>query len=102
AALCNLHAQTFAGAFCLRPKQSSQLSNSAVSDINHNSIKYGCEFTKSKEPQMHRTPFFFAIRTLKSKIKANEPDSIAARDRCQPGCGWRSGGTSCFRGERAN
>jgi hypothetical protein len=74
AAFCNLHAQTFAGAFCLRPKQSSQLSNSAVSDINHHSTKYGCGFTKSKKPQMHRTPFFFAIRTLKSKIKANEPD----------------------------
>jgi len=48
AALCDLHAQTFAGAFCLLAKQSSELSNSAVGDINHRCVKYGCGFTKSK------------------------------------------------------
>jgi len=48
AALCNLHAQTFARAFCLRCKQSSELSNSALSYINHRCVKYGCGFTKSK------------------------------------------------------
>src|SRR5438477_1536318 len=48
AALCNLHAQTFSGAFCLRPTQSSELSNSAVSDINHRWIKYGCGFPSQR------------------------------------------------------
>jgi hypothetical protein len=44
----HLDAQTFLGAFFPRRKETLELSNSVVCDINHAHTKYGCSVTKSK------------------------------------------------------
>ena len=69
AALCNLHAQAFARIFCARFKQSSELSNRAVGDINHRS-KNKAAAAPSQKLYSHQTPFFFAICKAKSKVKS--------------------------------
>ena len=69
AALCNLHAQAFAGIFCARFKQSSELSNRAVGDINHRS-KNKAAAAPSQRLYSHQTPFFFAICKAKFKVKS--------------------------------
>ena len=67
AALCDLHAQAFARIFCTCFKQSSELSNRAVRDINH-SFKSKAAAAPSQKLSSHQLPFFFAICKPKSKI----------------------------------
>jgi hypothetical protein len=69
AALCNLHAQAFAGIFCARFQQSSELSNRAVGDINH-CLKNKAAAAPSQKLSSHPAPFFFAICKPKSKVKS--------------------------------
>src|SRR5439155_24299638 len=68
AAFCDLYAQTFPRILHVRCKQTSELPNSVVGDVNHlHKIRRRLHQVKKLQP--HQTPFFFAIREPKTKVQ---------------------------------